>query len=808
MIMDSNHYTLEDKDFLLSLSKDQLEAIHTEIVDTLPSKAPIYLPTERVNLIDKIIGLSHVRQIYKTDMDKIYRPRLRKLRDKYRNNSRCFLIGNGPSLNNTDLNALKDEVTFAVNSFFLKSRDLGWSPTFYLVEDHLVAEDRAHWINKLQGPIKLFPAYLGYAFPKSDDTIFYNHRPRKSFPDGFDFSLEADKITYTGCTVTFSMMQIAAYLGFKEINLIGVDASYEIPKDVNEGGQYAVGVLDMKSDDINHFDPNYFGKGFRWHDPQVNKMVEAYSEAKRVLSQTDQRIYNATVGGKLEVFERRDFNQILPHAASPELVSERNETLKKSKYPRLLILDMTPMGNGSATGEVKAELFNGWPNQSIMQIASGDGKRLVRVAPNKLHDSYEISNIEPFEAKELIDEFAPEVVLYRPVPNQHLLHKFSMQIVEDLDAPLITWIMDDWPQALLTEDDEESRALSEDLIPLLQRSEQRFSICNEMSRAYEDRYQLAFQPFANGVNPVDWPTLKHHNGGSLLIRYGGGLAENMTLESIQRVARVVEDLRVKGYNIDFEINTQKWWYQRYSHLFDGFKHTHIDCVSRTKDQYKNWLAESDVSLIAYNFDESTIRYVQYSMANKMPEVLASGSVVLAHGPKQIATINYLASTEAAIIVDQPSDQAVESALIALFDNPSHRNQLAYKGRTFAFDRHNLIDLREQIRDSIASVALSATINEKTTNQGPRNTPYKNNLSRYLELSPTVNLKTANKLLRNGQYKDAMNRYLYMWEKCIDPSLPLAQAYAFNALYSWRKLSGSSEPIKIHELSNKVRDDNN
>ena len=223
-----------DREFLYSLSENELEKIYNEILETLPSKAPIYLPTGKIGLVDKIIGVAHVPQIYQEDLDKIYRPKLRDLREKYKNHSRCFLIGNGPSLNNTDLHVLKDEITFAVNGFFLKCKDLSWLPTFYLVEDHLVAEDRAHWINKLKGTTKLFPAYLGYVFPKSDDTIFYNHRPRKSYPNGYDFSLEADKITYTGCTVTFSMMQIAAYLGFKEINLIGVDASYQMPVDVQQ----------------------------------------------------------------------------------------------------------------------------------------------------------------------------------------------------------------------------------------------------------------------------------------------------------------------------------------------------------------------------------------------------------------------------------------------------------------------------------------------------------------------------------------------------------------------------------------------
>ena len=69
-----------------------------------------------------------------------------------------------------------------------------------------------------------------------------------------------------------------------------------MPTDVEQRDKYGVGVLDMKSEDTNHFDPCYFGRGYRWHDPQVNKMIEAYREAKSTLAVTGQTIYNATPG--------------------------------------------------------------------------------------------------------------------------------------------------------------------------------------------------------------------------------------------------------------------------------------------------------------------------------------------------------------------------------------------------------------------------------------------------------------------------------------------------------------------------------
>ena len=102
-----------------------------------------------------------------------------------------------------------------------------------------------------------------------------------------------------------------------------------------------------------------------------------------------------------------------------------------------------------------------------------------------------------------------------------------------------------------------------------------------MSQAFERRYGVEFLPFANGVNPVEWPALQHHEGNSLVIRYAGGLAENMGLESLKRIARVVEDLANNGYQIKFEINTQAWWYKKSASHFKDFDNTFIQTKSLT-----------------------------------------------------------------------------------------------------------------------------------------------------------------------------------------------------------------------------------
>lgn len=686
-----------------------LEAEYDALVKSLPTRAPIFLPTERLSLDERLRGIKRVKALYDGRLEAEHAPRLRALRDKHLGQNRCFIIGNGPSLNKTDLELLSNEITIATNGFFLKSRNLSWKPSYYIVEDHLVGEDRSHWINRLKGSTKLFPAYLSYCIDDSEDVIFFNHRPRKSYPDGFDFSLNADKITYTGCTVTFTAMQLASFMGFEEIYLIGVDADYDIPKDVEQSGAYGTGVLDMKSDDPNHFDPSYFGKGYRWHDPQVEKMIEAYREARKAVSANNQAIYNAGIGGKLEVFERRPFQDVIKGARDPHIVELENERLEFRPRPangsavwsqarpvRILSLDLTQIGDGTATGEIKRTLYEGVPDANLLQVFKGGGLGLCishgRGAAHPLKAERE------FDA--IVDAFDPTVIVYRPVPNQKDLHRVAMHLIERSKARLVTWIMDDWPKDLEENDHEQFEWLNRDFKSLLAKSASRLSICDTMSAAFAGRYGLDFTAVANGVDPKDWGIPRVSPPGEFVLRYAGSLAKNMTYDSILRVAAAIEELRNEGHAVRLEIRTRAVFIDEERGPFDRFKATHVCTELLSDEDYREWIKDADALLLAYNFDEKSLAYTRYSLANKMPECLAAGSPLLVHGPLEQATVNYLSKFGVCQACVQTDLKELKKAILELVDDPFLRLDIAERGQHLAFQRHHVDDSRAKLRDEL------------------------------------------------------------------------------------------------------------
>jgi hypothetical protein len=221
------------------------------------------------------------------------RRRLLEFRDAYAG-KRCFIIGNGPSLVDTDLTFLRDEYTFALNRGYLLFDRIGGPTTFLVaVNQHVVQQ-------------------FGTELLKADTTTFVSWRSRHFVPQGADVTLvrRAPRFTFStnvathgaweGATVTYVAMQLAFHLGFNEVVLVGVDHSFATAGPANK-------LVTSTGSDPNHFDPNYFGPGVRWQLPDLAMSEVAYRLAKEHFAANGRTILDATVGGKLTVFPKVDY---------------------------------------------------------------------------------------------------------------------------------------------------------------------------------------------------------------------------------------------------------------------------------------------------------------------------------------------------------------------------------------------------------------------------------------------------------------------------------------------------------------------
>lgn len=227
--------------------------------------------------------------------------KLRALRNLHQG-KRCFVVGNGPSLNQTNLDLLENEVSIASNAIFLLFDRTKFRPTYWTVEDHFVAQDRADEINRMRGFTKIVPMHCRPWLRPDEDTINI-HFPRR-YPGFPRFSRHLEWLGWCGHSVSYLNLQLAYYLGCTEVYLVGMDHQYSFEKkDARERGYAIV----SEGEDPNHFDPSYFGRGYRWHEPRLDGIEEAFRLARSVFEAEGRIIKNATVGGALEVFPRVSF---------------------------------------------------------------------------------------------------------------------------------------------------------------------------------------------------------------------------------------------------------------------------------------------------------------------------------------------------------------------------------------------------------------------------------------------------------------------------------------------------------------------
>src|SRR4051812_27753792 len=106
--------------------------------------------------VAQVIGQRNQRSLSRwwEHQDPRYRASMRRL-PKFQNShlgQRCFIIGNGPSLKNTDLSLLKNEVTFGLNRIYMNFDAMGYETTYHVVVNELVVEQCAAEIAALKMP--------------------------------------------------------------------------------------------------------------------------------------------------------------------------------------------------------------------------------------------------------------------------------------------------------------------------------------------------------------------------------------------------------------------------------------------------------------------------------------------------------------------------------------------------------------------------------------------------------------------------------------------------------------------------------
>ena len=254
---------------------------------------------------------------YKSD------PSIRQFQKKHLN-KRCFLIGNGPSLKPEDLSLLHEnkEITFACNAISEIFPYTNWRPKYFATQDTVFFQHQAEMLAETDAEFKFFPI-LEKTYINDDDnndeffriltrgkgTYFFIKvvKPflRAAMPL---FSPDLSKAMYWGATVMYLMMQLATFMGFSKIYLLGVDGGFGTQLDHEKYLSEKQHFYDENDGWMQQFKDTY--KPHVTENFIKTRVDKAYSAAEHYTKQNGIKIYNATRGGRIQVFERVEFDSL------------------------------------------------------------------------------------------------------------------------------------------------------------------------------------------------------------------------------------------------------------------------------------------------------------------------------------------------------------------------------------------------------------------------------------------------------------------------------------------------------------------
>ena len=207
---------------------------------------------------------------------------------------RIFVVATGPSLKKEDLEKLykNNEICISMNRIFEIFNTTRWRPNYYVLADEFVYRQVKDLIKK-EKTINCFLSDIsGYKDDNSNNKYIWHLCKTKNN----NLELFAKDIsTGIGCigTVTYACIQLAAYLGASKIYLLGTDFTFS--KNANENGQHFYKEKELI---INPYVSYKYG------------VYNSYISAKYYSEKYGFQIFNATRGGKLEVFPRVDFDSL------------------------------------------------------------------------------------------------------------------------------------------------------------------------------------------------------------------------------------------------------------------------------------------------------------------------------------------------------------------------------------------------------------------------------------------------------------------------------------------------------------------
>jgi hypothetical protein len=296
-----------------------------------------------------------------------------------------------------------------------------------------------------------------------------------------------------------------------------------------------------------------------------------------------------------------------------------------------------------------------------------------------------------------IQEFQPDFI-YTPLGSlgiMHLAYKISIKY----NIPIYPHFMDDWINTMYTK----NIFL---IIPCLvkkyylkkifDRTEKAFAISEKMASEYSNNYKKLFFPLMNCVDDLTSSEELDIDDTALRFCYSGGLHLNRW-KSLEFLCKGLEGLN-SDKPIELNIFTKESDWQLFKDKFINFSFVHyMGFISQAEMLHE--LKKQTILVHIESFDKKVSAYTRLSISTKIPEYLSMKKPILAIGPSDIVSIEYLNTNQSAFVVDRQEEELLKNEIKKIM-NSELRKEVAMNAYNLFRRNHTKKSQQQVLRNNV------------------------------------------------------------------------------------------------------------
>jgi len=305
-----------------------------------------------------------------------------------------------------------------------------------------------------------------------------------------------------------------------------------------------------------------------------------------------------------------------------------------------------------------------------------------------------------------LNDFNPDVIYAQASSREEVL--FCLALHSYLKKPLIFHMMDDWPSTIGKKGILKNfwrKKIDHEFRILLHHANVLMSISDYMAYEYKIRYGKDFITFHNPININFWKKYQkttYKLSDSPIILYAGriGLGIETSLISIAKaIEKINQDLEI---SIKLVLQTQQkpLWINDYKNV--------VHSTFVPYDELPKVFSECDFLILPYDFNQSALNFIKYSMPTKAPEYMASGTPIIVFAPEITAIVEYAKKYKWAKVISKNDINHLTTSIKDLIQNKTERQKFSQNAIQIAEKNHNSIDVTNHFKAIVCSLVTTAT----------------------------------------------------------------------------------------------------